>query len=155
MEWTHSELVTLMHQAIVECHVAEQSRMALRKIDRVNSRSVIQVEQLQNATFHLSPNGTIKTVAGLSKLSIFPPSSYQREHVGGIRRPNRLSHEKQAAIIARTEPPMPPLISRHMYTPTDASFLDATLEITHSLTLTVSPSQTPALPPTNTILTTP
>lgn len=129
-----------MHQAIVDCHVARKSNVPFEELSQLNSQSLVETTQeLQDATFELSTNGTITAVRGLSEFAGIPESCYYSELPAPINTSN-LSREEQEAIIERTQPPMVPLRPRHLYTPTDTSFLDTKLIITNTLTFNVSSS---------------
>lgn len=126
--------------------------MPFEELSQLNSQSLIGTPQeLQDATFSLSADGAIKAVDGLSELSGVPESCYYSEHHPEhqdreLPRPintSNLSPKEEVAIIERTQPPVIPLRPRHLYTPTDTSFLDARLGITEPLTFHVSPMPHP------------
>lgn len=136
-----------MHQAIVDLHVLKQSNMGSEVYDRLNSTSPTETrEDLQNATFRLSADGTVEAVDGLTTLTDVRESCYFPEHYPEHKEAEspepvdlkNLSYEEEAAIIARTEPPMINLRPRHLYNPTDTSFLDARLDIADPETFLVS-----------------
>lgn len=135
-----------MHQAIVECFTLKQSKLPLEELSKVTLQPPRKIDNTnrpyKDATIRLYPEGTIQGVEGFTKLTLpFDPSCYAHEPEVDLESD---SQEPGTATLAHTEPELPPFEPRLLYTPSDTTFLDATLQLHRPTTPHVSsPGNTP------------
>lgn len=136
-----------MHQAITETHAYKAANNDATQVLQLVAEGPFPLAELERGTFQISETGTIE---GVKEISLTSDISHQGDYFREIPQLDMTTEYgpiEGAAIIARTEPVMTPLRPRLLYTPSDTTFLNATLSFEDKLTNIVRTLHPKRIPP--------